>query len=74
MIRFDLTPVASMPWSSHPNITAIIYAGAPGEQAGPALVDILWGKVNPSGRLPFTIADVSYMLTSSTGQLIIPSE
>ncbi|KAG8825233.1 hypothetical protein FRC19_011846 [Serendipita sp. 401] len=47
----------SMSWSSHPNVTAIIYAGAPGEQAGPSLVDVMWGAVNPSGRLPFSIAD-----------------
>ncbi|KAG6861072.1 hypothetical protein C0995_004170 [Termitomyces sp. Mi166 len=46
-----------MPWSMHPNITAIIYAGAPGEQTGPSIVDVLYGKYNPSGRLPFSIAD-----------------
>ena len=46
-------------WNNHPNITAIVYAGAPGEQTGPSLVDVLWGAVNPSGRLPFSIADVS---------------
>ncbi|KAF5367946.1 hypothetical protein D9758_004514 [Tetrapyrgos nigripes] len=46
-----------MPWSNHPNITAIIYAGAPGEQTGPSLVDVIWGAYNPRGRLPFTIAD-----------------
>ncbi|KAJ7681636.1 glycoside hydrolase superfamily [Mycena rosella] len=46
-----------MPWTTHPNITAIIYAGAPGEQTGPGLVDVLLGTVNPSGRLPFSIAD-----------------
>ncbi|KAG6887039.1 hypothetical protein C0992_001103, partial [Termitomyces sp. T32_za158] len=47
-----------MPWSTHPNITAIIYAGAPGEQTGPSIVDVIYGKYNPSGRLPFSIADV----------------
>ncbi|KAJ6568119.1 glycoside hydrolase family 3 protein [Mycena sp. CBHHK59/15] len=46
-----------MPWSANPNISAIIYAGAPGEQTGPGLVDVLFGAVNPSGRLPFSIAD-----------------
>ncbi|KAG6883483.1 hypothetical protein C0993_005919 [Termitomyces sp. T159_Od127] len=48
-----------MPWSTHPNITAIVYAGAPGEQTGPSIVDVLYGKYNPSGRLPFSIADVN---------------
>lgn len=48
--------VLTEPWSTSPNVTAIIYAGTPGEQAGPAIVDILYGHVNPSGRLPFTIA------------------
>ncbi|KAJ7114672.1 glycoside hydrolase family 3 protein [Mycena crocata] len=46
-----------MAWATHPNITAIVYAGAPGEQTGPGLVDVLFGTVNPSGRLPFSIAD-----------------
>ncbi|KAJ7465974.1 glycoside hydrolase family 3 protein [Mycena latifolia] len=46
-----------MPWTTNPNITAIVYAGAPGEQTGPGLVDVLFGAVNPSGRLPFSIAD-----------------
>lgn len=46
-----------MPWSTHPNVTAIIYAGAPGEQTGPSIVDVMYGKYNPSGRLPFSIAD-----------------
>ncbi|KAF8069314.1 glycoside hydrolase family 3 protein [Lyophyllum atratum] len=44
-------------WNIHPNITGIIYAGAPGEQTGPSIVDVLYGKYNPSGRLPFGIAD-----------------
>lgn len=49
-------PVLTGPWSDFANVTAIIYAGMPGEQAGPAIVDVLTGSVNPSGRLPFTIA------------------
>lgn len=44
-----------MPWASHENITAIVWAGVPGEQAGNSIVDILYGAVNPAARLPFTI-------------------
>ncbi|KAK0435930.1 glycoside hydrolase family 3 protein [Desarmillaria tabescens] len=45
-----------MDWSTHVNVSAVIYAGAPGEQTGPSIVDIIWGAINPSGWLPFSIA------------------
>lgn len=45
-----------LPWADNPNVTAILAAHMPGEQTGASLVDILWGDVNPSGRLPYTIA------------------
>ncbi|KAG0151348.1 hypothetical protein CROQUDRAFT_538950 [Cronartium quercuum f. sp. fusiforme G11] len=64
-------PVDMESWINHPNVTAVIYAGLLGQETGNAEVDILWGKVNPSARLPFTIgkrrndypADVVYNST-----------
>ncbi|KIY53470.1 glycoside hydrolase family 3 protein [Fistulina hepatica ATCC 64428] len=46
-----------MGWYDNENITAILHAGLPGEQTGPSLIDVLYGSVNPSGRLPFTVAE-----------------
>lgn len=43
-------------WIDHPNVTAVVYAGLPGQESGHSIVDILWGDVVPSGKLPFTVA------------------
>ncbi|CAG9996472.1 unnamed protein product [Clonostachys byssicola] len=47
--------VVTLPWADEPKIGAILAAHYPGEQSGNSIVDILWGDVNPSGRLPYTI-------------------
>ncbi|KAK1754254.1 putative beta-glucosidase M [Echria macrotheca] len=43
-------------WIDHPNITAVVFAGLPGQESGNSLVSVLYGDVNPSGRLPYTVA------------------
>jgi beta-glucosidase len=40
----------------HPNVTAILFAHLPGQESGPALVSLLYGDTNPSGKLPYTVA------------------
>ncbi|KAI0735313.1 beta-glucosidase [Earliella scabrosa] len=49
-------PIIMEAWVENPNVTAVVWAGLPGQEAGNSLVDILYGDVNPSGRLPYTIA------------------
>ncbi|KAL8287847.1 avenacinase [Gaeumannomyces tritici] len=46
-----------MPWRNNPNVTAILAAHMPGQETGNSLVDLVWGDVNPSGKLPYTLAD-----------------
>ncbi|KAJ6110171.1 beta-glucosidase M [Penicillium sp. IBT 16267x] len=57
-------------WVDHTNVTGIIYAHLPGQDTGRALVEILYGDSNPSGRLPYTVAKTE----SDYGTLFEPSE
>ncbi|CAD6564454.1 MAG: hypothetical protein ASARMPRED_004420 [Alectoria sarmentosa] len=68
-------PVLIGNYSSNPNITAILWAGVPGEQSGNSIADVLYGRVNPSAKLPFTMAetredygtDILYLPNEGTG-------
>jgi beta-glucosidase len=48
-------PVLVDAWYSNPNVTAILWAGLPGEQSGNSIADVLYGRVNPGAKLPFTM-------------------
>jgi hypothetical protein len=43
-------------WYNNDNVTAIVWAGLPGQESGNSITDILYGKVNPAARTPFTWA------------------
>ncbi|KAJ3513390.1 hypothetical protein NLJ89_g2974 [Agrocybe chaxingu] len=61
-------PLIVEPWIDHPNVTAVVWAGLAGQEAGNSLADVLYGAWNPSGRLPYTIAK---QVSDYSAQLVI---
>jgi beta-glucosidase len=43
-------------WIDNPNVTAVLFAHLPGQDAGNSLVEVIYGDQAPSGRLPYTVA------------------
>jgi beta-glucosidase len=58
----------AMPWEAE-HISAIVQAWYPGQEGGRAVAEILFGEVNPAGRLPVTF----YRATADLPQADWPS-
>ncbi|KAH9898580.1 beta-glucosidase [Cubamyces lactineus] len=70
-------PIIVEKWIDHPNVTALVWSGLPGQEAGNGLVDVIYGAYNPSGRLPFTIGKAvtdyaAQIIYSGSGIVQIP--
>ncbi|KAG5977677.1 hypothetical protein E4U55_006620 [Claviceps digitariae] len=53
VVIHSVGPVLVTDWYKNANISAIVWAGLPGQESGNSLTDILYGKTSP-GRTPFT--------------------
>jgi beta-D-xylosidase 4 len=53
--------IDSSPIANNPNISALLWAGYPGQDGGTAIFDIILGKAAPAGRLPLTQYPARYI-------------
>lgn len=53
-----------LPWSRR--VAAVVTNFMPGQQAGNAIADVLFGHVNPSGKLPVTFPNSAWTKTYIT--------
>lgn len=54
VVVHSVGPIIMEPWIENPNVTAVVMAHLPGQDAGTPLVKLLWGAENFSGKLPYT--------------------
>ncbi len=55
-----------MPWNGQ--VPVVLAGGLAGQEVGNALADVLFGVVNPSGKLPYTIAQNTADYPANTAQ------
>lgn len=60
-------------WIDLPGVKGVLIAHLPGQESGNALADILFGDVNPSGHLPYTIARAEKDYGPDSGILYYPN-
>ena len=66
-------PVVVEEWADHPHVKAILLAHLPGQESGNALVDVMFGRVDASGRLPYTVGKSLEDYGPTAGLLYYPN-
>ena len=73
VVLHTVGPTILEKWIDMPRIKAVLVAHLPGQESGNALADVIFGDVNPSGRLPYTIAQSEKDYGPSSGILYYPN-
>lgn len=55
VVIHSVGPVVMESWIDLPGVKAVLAANLPAEESGNALASVIFGDINPSGKLPYTI-------------------
>jgi len=66
-------PIILEDWIDMPAVKGVLIAHLPGQESGNAIADVIFGDVNPSGRLPYTIAKAAEDYGPDSGILYYPN-
>jgi beta-glucosidase len=73
VIMHTVGPAILEKWIDMPGVKSVLIAHLPGQESGNALADILFGDINPSGHLPYTIAKAEEDYGPDSGILYYPN-
>lgn len=73
VVLHTVGPTILEKWIDLPGVKAVLIAHLPGQESGRALADVLFGDINPSGRLPYTIAKAESDYGPSSAILRLPN-
>ena len=73
VVLHTVGPTILEEWIDLPAVKAVLIAHLPGQESGNALTDVMFGDVNPSGRLPYTIAKSEEDYGPDSGVLYYPN-
>jgi len=73
VVLHTVGPTILEKWIDIPGVKSVLVAHLPGQESGHALADVLFGDVNPSGHLPYTIARAESDYGPASSILRIPN-
>lgn len=75
VVQMGAGQLDSSPLVKNPGVGALLWGGYPGQEGGPAIVDVITGKQSPAGRLPLTQYPANYIVNvSMTNMGLRPDE
>lgn len=70
VVAHTVGPMILEKWIDLPSVKSVLIAHLPGQEAGRSLAEVLFGKVSPSGHLPYSITKKEDDMPKSVTNLI----